>query len=50
VKPLVALRLRSIEYETEPGFASRQLRLIWLLDTAVATSEKGAVRAASAVA
>jgi len=48
VKPLVGLRLRSIEYETDPGFESRQPRLIWLLDTAVATSEKGALRAASA--
>jgi len=46
-KPLVRLRLRSIEYESDPGSASRQLRLIWLLDTAVATSAKGALSAAA---
>jgi len=49
VKPFVGLRLRSIEYETDPVFASRQPRSIWLLDTAVATSEKGALRAVAAV-
>jgi hypothetical protein len=41
-KPVVELRLRSMEYPVSPELVSVQVRLIWLVETAVAVTEPGA--------